>query len=96
MLRPEDIKELWQDESLTIQEICWRLDTSDFSLRKAAKAMGLARRTPGGCKRGFVDIDEAEIAARAALVRSRWTEEERIARGAGVARWELPVVSVIR
>lgn len=96
MLCPEMVRELWQDESVTIQEICWKLDTTDFSLRKAARAMGLPKRAPGGCKRGWVDIDEAEIAARAALIRSRWTDAERIARGGAAIHWELPVITIDR
>jgi hypothetical protein len=94
MLCPEKVRRLWLDHTITMQEITFELKCSDTYARKVAKRMGLPRRPPGGCRRGFVEISPAEIAERAAIVRSWWSEEERERRMCYQDGWEPPVVKL--
>lgn len=83
---------LWNDKSLTRDEVARRLGLSETQLTAAARRFGLP---PRGIRRRAYSMDELTpevIAQRAAAIRATWSEEEREKRMVGrrMQRWQMP------
>jgi hypothetical protein len=86
-INPVELRELWASD-MRSDEICERLGVTRGRLFYVAKQLGLPRRphsleAPTGQAASIEDPTEFEIAARAAVIRQSWSEEEHEKRFVG-------------
>lgn len=89
-----DLFRLWSSGE-TVSDIALALGISQTFLYRLKDRYGLPSRQRGGVAFTIVDPSPEEIAERAAVERSRWSEEERQRRMVGVPRdrWTPPAFS---